>query len=181
MSSIASRTSSVVNSTCLGRPRTTSRPFTIIVLALSFEILQQFPIDIFKASAVCEPISRLYFFRTYLIIASSIASPPRRGDSATTSPPREMTAISDVPPPTSTIMLPLGSSIASPAPIAAAIGSSIRYASLAPTSKAASNTALLSTSVAPEGTPIITRWRKNLLMPDKTFFRKCRIMASVMV
>ena len=47
-------------------------------------------------------------------------------------PPSEMTATSVVPPPMSTIMLPVGSATGSPAPIAAAIGSSIRYAWRAP-------------------------------------------------
>ena len=37
-----------------------------------------------------------------------------------------MTATSDVPPPMSTTMLPVGSPTGSPAPIAAAIGSSMR-------------------------------------------------------
>ncbi len=41
-------------------------------------------------------------------------------------PPREMTAVSAVPPPTSTTMLPMGSWVASPAPMAAAMGCSIR-------------------------------------------------------
>ena len=41
-------------------------------------------------------------------------------------PASEMTATSVVPPPMSTIMLPLGSVIGRPAPIAAAIGSSIK-------------------------------------------------------
>ena len=43
-----------------------------------------------------------------------------------TTPPREMTAISEVPPPTSTTIEPMGSSMASPAPMAAAMGCSIR-------------------------------------------------------
>jgi hypothetical protein len=41
-------------------------------------------------------------------------------------PDREMTATSVVPPPMSTIMLPEGSVMGSPAPMAAAMGSSIR-------------------------------------------------------
>ncbi len=41
-------------------------------------------------------------------------------------PASEMTATSVVPPPMSTTMLPEGSVIGSPAPIAAAMGSSIR-------------------------------------------------------
>ena len=40
-------------------------------------------------------------------------------------PPSEITATSVVPPPTSTTMLPAGSCTGSPAPIAAAIGSSM--------------------------------------------------------
>ena len=40
-------------------------------------------------------------------------------------PPSEMTATSVVPPPTSTTMLPVGWCTGSPAPIAAAIGSSM--------------------------------------------------------
>ena len=44
-------------------------------------------------------------------------------DALTTVPPSEITAISDVPPPISTIMLPQGLEISIPAPIAAAIGS----------------------------------------------------------
>ena len=73
-------------------------------------------------------------------------------------PPREITATSLVPPPISTTMLPVGSSTGSPAPIDAAIGSSIRYVSLpfAPAPTDASKTALFSTSVTPEGTQIIT-------------------------
>ena len=49
-----------------------------------------------------------------------------RIDCDTTIPPSEITATSLVPPPMSTTMLPVGSPTGSPAPIAAAIGSSIR-------------------------------------------------------
>ena len=48
-------------------------------------------------------------------------------------------------------MLPYGFEMSIPAPIAAAIGSSIIATSLAPAEYAASSTARLSTSVAPEG------------------------------
>ncbi len=60
------------------------------------------------------------------MIASSISSPPTRRLWLTTMPPSEMTATSVVPPPMSTIMFPVGSATGSPAPMAAAIGSSIR-------------------------------------------------------
>lgn len=66
------------------------------------------------------------------MMASSISSPATRMDLASTIPPREMTATSVVPPPMSTIMFPAGSETGRLAPIAAAIGSSNRYASLAP-------------------------------------------------
>ena len=68
-----------------------------------------------------------------------------------TIPPKEIIATSVVPPPISTIMLPVGSPTGSPAPIAAAIGSSINTTSLAPAFLVASSMALLSTSVTPDG------------------------------
>ena len=49
-----------------------------------------------------------------------------RIDWDTTMPPSEITATSLVPPPMSTTMFPVGSPTGRPAPIAAAIGSSIR-------------------------------------------------------
>jgi hypothetical protein len=60
------------------------------------------------------------------MIASSSSSPPIRIDWDTTMPPSEITATSLVPPPMSTTMFPVGSPTGSPAPMAAAIGSSIR-------------------------------------------------------
>ena len=72
-------------------------------------------------------------------------------------PPREMTATSLVPPPMSTIMLPVGSATGKPAPMAAAIGSSMRVAQRAPAEYVASSTARFSTPVTPEGTQITTR------------------------
>jgi hypothetical protein len=60
------------------------------------------------------------------MIASSILSPPQRIDFEVTMPESEMTATSVVPPPTSTTMLPVGAVTSSPAPMAAAMGSSIR-------------------------------------------------------
>ena len=56
----------------------------------------------------------------------------------------------------STMMLPLGSATSIPAPIAAAIGSSIKYTSFPPALITDSSTALSSTSVMPEGTPTTT-------------------------
>ena len=93
------------------------------------------------------------------MISWSISSPAVRIDVLTTMPPSAITATSVVPPPMSTIMQPFGSMIGSPAPIAAAIGSSIRNASRAPALSAASWTARFSTSVTPLGMPTTTRGR----------------------
>ena len=72
-------------------------------------------------------------------------------------PESEMTATSVVPPPMSTIMFPPGSWMGRPAPIAAAMGSSIRYTSRAPACMAESRTARFSTWVIPDGTPMTIR------------------------
>ena len=79
-------------------------------------------------------------------------------------PPRLMTATSVVPPPMSTMRLPDGSLTGSPAPIAAAIGSSMRRAQRAPALSAASRTARFSTSVTPDGMPSSIRGRGD--QPD---------------
>ena len=82
------------------------------------------------------------------------SSPATRMELFETIPPRDITAISVEPPPMSTIILPSGASTSRPIPIAAAIGSNIRYTSLPPACSAESLTARSSTSVEPEGTPI---------------------------
>ena len=76
-------------------------------------------------SAVRSPIKRLYLRLMYWTIASSILSPATRIEWLTTMPPSEITATSVVPPPMSTIMLPTGSLIGKPAPMAAAIGAGL--------------------------------------------------------
>ena len=86
----------------------------------------------------------------------SISSPAMRIDELTTIPPSAMTATSVVPPPMSTTIEPAGSVTGRPAPIAAAIGSSIKCALRAPALSAASSTAIFSTSVVPLGIPITT-------------------------
>src|SRR5215471_3853804 len=58
-------------------------------------------------------------------MASSILSPPTLTEREKTIPDREITATSVVQPPISTIILPVGSVIGNPAPMAAAIGSSM--------------------------------------------------------
>ena len=67
---------------------------------------------------------REYSFFIHATIAASRSSPAVRTLREVTMPPSEMTATSVVPPPTSTTMLPVAWCTGSPAPIAAAIGSS---------------------------------------------------------
>ena len=75
-------------------------------------------------------------------------------------------------------MQPFGSATSRPAPIAAAIGSSISSAWLAPACIAASWTALFSTVVIREGTHIITRGLNIKRRPD-TLPIKYLIICSV--
>ena len=82
-------------------------------------------------------------------------------------PPREITAVSVVPPPMSTTMFPRGSWIGSPAPMAAAMGCSMSWVSVAPACRAASFTARRSTSVIAEGTQMSTRGRWNRDRPAR--------------
>ena len=90
-----------------------------------------------------------------------------------------MTATSVVPPPMSTIRLPDGSLTGRPAPIAAAIGSSMRRAQRAPAFRAASRTARFSTSVTPDGMPSSIRGRG--IMPTRSWTRRTKylIISSV--
>ena len=59
------------------------------------------------------------------MMAWSSSSPPILIDADVTIPPSEITATSVVPPPMSTTMLPVGSLTGRPAPMAAAMGSSM--------------------------------------------------------
>ena len=77
----------------------------------------------------------------------------------------------------STISEPVGSATGRPAPIAAAIGSSIRYALRAPAERQASSTARFSTPVTPEGTQTTTRGCAKRL--EWTRLMKCRSICSV--
>src|SRR5579875_1496089 len=98
-------------------------------------------------------------------------------DCETTIPPSEIPATSLVPPPMSTTIEPVGSPTGRPAPIAAAIGSSIRYACRAPALRQASSTARFSTPVTPLGTQTTTRgWANRFWW---TFWMKWRSISSV--
>src|SRR5437868_15223526 len=91
-------------------------------------------------------------------------------------PPSESTATSVVPPPISTIIDAVGSVTGNPAPIAAAIGSSIRKTRRAPALSAASRIARRSTAVEPEGTQIIICGLKR---PRRIPETKCKQLSTV--
>ena len=76
-------------------------------------------------------------------------------------PPSATTAMSVVPPPMSTTMLPCASVTGSPDPMAAAMPSSTRCTSLTLARYALSTTARRSTWVMPDGIPITTRVRRQ--------------------
>ena len=76
---------------------------------------------------------------------------------ATAMPFKEMTAISVAPSPMSTIMVPWGTAMSTPAPMAAATGSSMRQTFRTPAAVMASTTARFSTSVTLQGTLTTTR------------------------
>ena len=109
--------------TALGFPIAFVSAFVAVLL---LNLGSAVPISILTSSAVRSPIMRLYFLRMYEAIASSKRVPPTRSEVETTIPPRAMTAISLVPPPMSMIIAPDGPEIGTFAPIAAAIGSSMR-------------------------------------------------------
>src|SRR3990172_6277488 len=134
---------------------------------------------IVRSAAVRSPRRRLYSRRAKLTMSWSISSPPIRMDRLTTMPPRLITATSVVPPPISTIRLPDGSLTGSPAPIAAAMGSSMSRAQRAPAFSAASFTARFSTSVTPDGMPISIRGRAMSPIRSWTRSTKYLIICSV--
>jgi hypothetical protein len=72
-------------------------------------------------------------------------------------PLSDITATSEVPPPTSRTIEPCGSDTGMPAPIAEAMGSSTRKTLRAPAPAADSRIARRSTCVAPHGTQTSTR------------------------
>ena len=108
-----------------------------------------------------------YSRRMKLWMAASMSNEPTRTAWRATTPPSEMSAVSDVPPPTSTTMLATGSLMVSPAPMAAAMGCSMSWASAAPARRAASVTARRSTSVMADGTQMTTRGRLKRLTPAR--------------
>ncbi|MBP1653789.1 MAG: hypothetical protein H6Q28_345 [Bacteroidetes bacterium] len=146
----ASRISTELASVVFGIPLTRSRPLTLMVIS-SFSGIAE-PTSHLIASPVRSPIRMLWFFLKNWMMALFISSPATRIDSSFTMPESAMTAISVVPPPMSTIMLPTGASTSRPTPIAAAMGSAMRCTSLAPACSAESRTARFSTSVTPLGT-----------------------------
>ena len=101
----------------------------------------------------------------WLMIDSSMSSPATRTDSHWAMSASERMATSVVPPPMSTIIDAVASVTGSPAPIAAAIGSSTSSTCRAPARSAESNTARFSTAVIPLGTAMTTRGPMNVCRP----------------
>lgn len=178
-SSRAARMSRASSRSVWGMPPTFSRPRTVKV-ALSSSgrsgTGHAEPMAILTSSAVRSPMSRECSLRTHSVIAASIRSPATRSDCEVTMPPSEMTATSEVPPPMSTTIEPRGSETGSPAPIAAAIGSSIRCTVLAPARVEAWMMARRSTWVTPDGTQTTIRVRTR--RPGTALRTKCRIISS---
>ncbi len=121
--SMARRTSAEPIDTVLGSPVTRSRPRTRP--ASSSRRGKAEPAPILRSSALRSPSSREYWLFTWATSASSISSPPIRTVREVTTPPRLRMATSVVPPPTSTTIDARVSSTGRPAPIAAAIVSSM--------------------------------------------------------
>ncbi len=96
-------------------------------------------------------------------------------------PPSEMTPTSVVPPPMSTTIEPEASDTGSPAPMAAAIGSSIRYTSDAPAPSADSRMARRSTCVEPQGTQMMMRGLGRIIERGCTILMNCLSICSVTV
>ncbi len=136
------------------------------------------PTAILMASAVRSPSRSEYSFFTNWMMASSSSSPPTRRLDDVTIPPSEITATSVVPPPMSTTMLPVGSWMGRPAPMAAAMGSSMMNARRAPAEMVASSTARCSTPVIPLGTHTTTRGFASTRRRC-TFWMKYRSIFSV--
>src|SRR5258708_36964 len=135
-----------------GTPFIRSRPLISIIRPSPSSGGQAEPISFLIRSAEDSPTSRLWLRRICPQVRASILSPPTRTEREYTMPPSDSTATSVVPPPMSTTIEPVGSVTGSPAPIAAAIGSSIRNTRRAPALSADSWMARRSTAVEPEGT-----------------------------
>src|SRR5919112_1260001 len=115
------------------------------------------------------------------MIASSNLSPPTRTEPEYTMPPSEITPTSVVPPPMSTTIEPAASATGRSAPMAAAIGSSIRYTCPAPAPIALSLMARRSTWVEPQGTQMMMRGEGENSLLSCTFLMNCLSICSVTV
>ena len=99
-------------------------------------------------------MATLYFSAISSTILWSMSSPPNLTVSISLMPPREMTTKSVDPAPMSITMVPLGSAIGNPAPIAAANPSLTTSTVSAPAFLPISSAAFFSTSDASPGIPI---------------------------
>ena len=106
-------------SSSMGRPLTRSLPTTTMVSSLPG---RPEPNVSFNVLAVFWPMTRLKVRLIWLMMDSSMRFPPKWRRSLNTRPPREITEISVVSAPMSTIMTPVGSFTSRPKPTASAMG-----------------------------------------------------------
>ena len=110
-------------------------PLSRIVIAGVLIVFLFYGINLLRSvdtEAATENNTFMDFFLMYVTIASSNLSPAIRTEQEATMSPSDTIPTSLVPPPISTTMLPTGESTGRPAPIAAAIGSSISSTYLPP-------------------------------------------------
>ena len=137
------------------------------------------PTWILIRSAILSLTFTLCWRLIYSWMSAVRSSPAVRMELLLTIPPKEITAISVLPPPISTIILPSGASTSIPIPIAAAMGSKIKYTSRPLACSALSRTARNSTSVEPDGTPITIRNEgDHKRRPECTILMSPRIICS---
>ena len=173
MSDSISRTDATIIATMCSSALATSRPVTCstrgLRLATSTPTVSTHPVPasvrprfIFRFRAALRPMSRPRSALTACTIASSMALPPRRSDSARTRWPLVTTATSVVPPPMSTMNAPDPSAGPRPDPAAAATGSSTSLTlHRGLTAPAATARDRCSTQVAPPGTQITADGRSR--------------------
>src|SRR3954452_10056527 len=181
-SAIACRTSTSSSRTSTVLPDESSRPTTNAAFPLPIGNAE--PTARLTSSAARSPIATPYVSRTWSWIATSRSNPPTPTVCPDTMPPIETTAISERAPPMSTMRLPIGSWIGSPAPIAAASGSPTSVTCFAPLISTASSSARRSTGELSDAIVISTRgfgYRPGAARRITTSSRRCVISNSVKV
>ena len=165
MGAIACLISSSSTLTSTVFPVESSRPITLAALPVGEGKAE--PIAIFSSSADFSPIDTPYVTRMCSWTAASRSKPPTFAERPDTTPPIETTAISERPPPMSTIRLPSGSCTGRFAPTAAASGSSTGTTCRPPAKRIARSIARRSTAEADGGTQTSTLGFGNRVTPTR--------------